>query len=51
MCQSLFERLFVPWICKKLNKSKVNDLDESIGKFGIGVHHSHSFVFSMNNNI
>ena len=33
MCKSLF----VPWICKKLNKSEVNDLDESIGKIGIGV--------------
>jgi len=51
MCKSLFEKLFVSWICKKLNKRKVKDLDESIGKIRIEVHPSHSFVFLMNKNI
>jgi len=51
MCKSLFEMLFVSWICKKLNKSKVNYLDESIGKIEIGVNPSHSSTFSMNKNI
>jgi len=35
---------------KKLNKNKVNDLDYSIKKIGIGVNLSHSSVFSMNKN-
>jgi len=38
-------------LCKKLNKNKVKDLDDSIEKIGIGVNPSHSFVFSMNKNI
>jgi len=34
-------------LCKKLNKNKVNDLDDSIEKIGIEVNPSHSFVFSV----
>jgi len=32
-------------LCKKLIENKVNDLDNSIEKIGIGINHSHSFVF------
>ena len=30
---------------KKINKNKVNDLDDSIEKIGIGVNPSHSSVY------